>query len=411
MPTIFERFFQMSIGLLATADTGGYFRDLNPAWTETLGFSLEELRAKPFIDFVHPDDREATVHAAAQLRVGVSAINFENRYQCKDGSYKWLSWVARFSPEDGVIFATARDITANKRLLAEKEVAQAARDRFRALADNTSDFVGMTDAAGRVTYLNPAGHRMVGRTEVEIAQSVIADFHPPEHTELVVREGLAHAQSIGPWIHDGSLRTKAGQLLPISQVIVALRDTDGQLVGFGTIIRDLSVITHFKSLEQELRNQQTSLREILHAMSTPIIPITEQIVVMPLIGSMDSQRAEQFLNDALEGAAARRAQVFIIDITGLRHIDTSVAAALIKTASALRLLGAQVVLTGISAELARTLVSLGVDLRSMNTQSNLQSGIQYALTVSAELSPRPQAAAGRPHAGGAQRGAPQTGPK
>lgn len=85
MSTIFERFFQHSVGLLATAGQDGHFRELNPAWTQTLGFSLEELRARPFIEFVHPDDREATAHEASRLFTGSSAINFENRYQCKNG--------------------------------------------------------------------------------------------------------------------------------------------------------------------------------------------------------------------------------------------------------------------------------------------------------------------------------------
>jgi len=133
---------------------------------------------------------------------------------------------------------------------------------------------------------------------------------------------------------------------------------------------------------------------MLHAMSTPIIPLTEHIMVMPLIGTMDGSRAAQFLEEALQGAQARRAQVIIIDITGLRHIDASVAAALVKCSSALRLLGAQVVLTGVRAELARILVDLGVDLSGLRTHSTLQSGITYALNMLGEFldkaQPRPR---------------------
>lgn len=214
---------------------------------------------------------------------------------------------------------------------------------------------------------------------------MIADYHSPEHTELVLREGIPHAASIGPWTHDGVMRTKSGQSIPISQVVMALHNAHGQLIGFGTVIRDLSVITHLKNVEQELRAQQMNLRAMLQAMSTPIIPITQHVVVMPIIGSMDTQRAEQLISDALQGASARRAQVVIIDITGMSHIDTSAAAALHKTAGALRLIGAQVILTGIRAELARTLISLGVDLREIKTQGTLQSGIHQALKISGEL--------------------------
>ena len=149
-------------------------------------------------------------------------------------------------------------------------------------------------------------------------------------------------------------------------------------------MRDLSAIESYKQTQEELLRQQAMLREMIQAMATPIIPLTERIVVMPLIGSMDATRAEDFLTAALEGAESRRARVVIIDITGMKHVDTSVGATLVRAALALRLIGAEVVLTGIRAEIARTLVSLGVDL-PVNTRSNLQSGIAYALSISGEV--------------------------
>lgn len=377
MTDIHTRFFLQSLDLLATADPKGYFVELNPAWTTALGYSLEELREKPFIDFVHPEDRDATLKEAAKLFAGEVSASFENRYLAKNGSYRWLSWSARMSPEDGVIFACARDITAHKELLAD-------RDRFRTLAENTTDFVGMIDLEGHATYLNPAGKKLLGTPDVDLSQITLAGSHPPEHTERLIKEGLPHSAAHGTWTADASLVTKDGQNIPVSQVVVALRDDKGHLSGFATIIRDLSIIEHFKRLEHELREQQTSLLEMLHAMATPIIPITQHIVVMPLIGTMDSHRAEQFLDAALEGASARGTQVIIIDITGLRHIDTGVAGMLVKTAGALKLLGAQVVLTGIRAEIARTLVGLGLDLQMLTTHSTLQSGITYALKLLGE---------------------------
>ena len=121
--------------------------------------------------------------------------------------------------------------------------------------------------------------------------------------------------------------------------------------------------------------QQARLAE----MSTPLIPITDQIMVMPLIGAVDSQRAQQVLDTALQGAQHHGAQVVIIDITGMQHVDTAAANSLINTANALRLLGAKAMLTGIRAEVAQTLVSLGIDLGSIVTRGTLQSGIAYAI--------------------------------
>ena len=132
--------------------------------------------------------------------------------------------------------------------------------------------------------------------------------------------------------------------------------------------------------EQMLQAQ----RERLAEMSTPLIPITARIMVMPLIGTMDSERAAQIIEVALGGAQHSRAQVVILDITGLRHIDTSIADSLIKTARALRLLGAHAILTGIRAVVAQTLVSLGVDLSTLETRSTLQSAIAHALRHTGE---------------------------
>jgi rsbT co-antagonist protein RsbR len=119
---------------------------------------------------------------------------------------------------------------------------------------------------------------------------------------------------------------------------------------------------------------------MLAEMSTPLIPITDRIMVMPLVGAMDTDRAEQAVETALRGVQAQKAQVVIVDITGIKNISTNVSSILIRMAQALHLLGAQAVLTGIRAEVAAGLVSLGVDLRGIVTRSTLQAGIAYALS-------------------------------
>ncbi|CAN92097.1 two-component response regulator [Sorangium cellulosum So ce56] len=117
----------------------------------------------------------------------------------------------------------------------------------------------------------------------------------------------------------------------------------------------------------------------LAELSTPLIPITDHIMVMPLIGTIDSARAQQALEAALNGVQANRAKVVIIDVTGVTVLDSAVASTLMSTATALRLLGSKTVITGIRAELAQTLIDLGVDLGAVVTKGTLQSGIGYAL--------------------------------
>jgi PAS domain S-box-containing protein len=131
-----ERFFTLSLDLLCCLDFNGYFNRLNPAWETTLGFTRQELMARPFIEFVHPDDRERTLAQNKGVRAGGHARGFENRYLCKDGSYRWLLWNAASDADHHLIYSVARDITERKR--AEEEREQLVRDLQEALAEVSS---------------------------------------------------------------------------------------------------------------------------------------------------------------------------------------------------------------------------------------------------------------------------------
>lgn len=116
-----ERVYATSIDMLGSANFDGYFTSLNPAWEATLGFTRDELMAKPFIDFVHPDDMESTQVAAAEIFAGASAVQFENRYQRADGTYRWISWNSVPDMEHQLIHFVARDVTQEKRAALERD--------------------------------------------------------------------------------------------------------------------------------------------------------------------------------------------------------------------------------------------------------------------------------------------------
>jgi PAS domain S-box-containing protein len=116
-----ERFFALAIDMLCCLDFNGYFKRLNPAWERTLGFTMAELMSKPFIEFVHPDDRERTLAQNRAVRGGGQALGFENRYVCKDGSFRWFLWNAAPDTGSGTIYSVARDITERKRADEERE--------------------------------------------------------------------------------------------------------------------------------------------------------------------------------------------------------------------------------------------------------------------------------------------------
>jgi diguanylate cyclase (GGDEF)-like protein/PAS domain S-box-containing protein len=116
-----QRFFNLSLDMLCTAGPDGYLAEVNPAWTETLGYSPEEMRSRPFVEFVHPDDRGRTEAEAERLFAGDEGIRFENRWLAKDGSWHWLLWSATLSGDDGLVYARATDNTERKRIELERE--------------------------------------------------------------------------------------------------------------------------------------------------------------------------------------------------------------------------------------------------------------------------------------------------
>src|SRR4051794_21178768 len=111
-----DRFFDMSVEMLCIAGYDGYFKHLNPAWEKVLGFTREEMMARPFVELVHPDDRELTETERQRLRLGVGVVEFENRCMTRNGSYRWLAWRATSAPERRLIYAVARDVQQQKQI-------------------------------------------------------------------------------------------------------------------------------------------------------------------------------------------------------------------------------------------------------------------------------------------------------
>lgn len=135
-----DRFFTLSVDLLCIANFEGYFKRLNPAWEKTLGYTKAELFAQPFIEFVHPDERAATIAEIQKIVAGVETISFENRYRCKGGEYRWLLWSATSFPEEQLIYATARDITERKQAEVALRISEAkARDRATQLSQTIGE--------------------------------------------------------------------------------------------------------------------------------------------------------------------------------------------------------------------------------------------------------------------------------
>jgi rsbT co-antagonist protein RsbR len=139
-------------------------------------------------------------------------------------------------------------------------------------------------------------------------------------------------------------------------------------------IANTVAVSFVQERERIIRQQQEAIREL----STPVLQVRERLLILPIIGVIDSQRARQVTEQLLRGIRTNRAKVVVIDITGVPTIDSTVANHLVQTVEASRLMGASVIITGLSSEIAQTLVTIGVDLSKMNAVGDLQGGIEEA---------------------------------
>ncbi len=166
-----DMFFDVSMDLLCITDSGGHFQRLNPAWEHTLGYTCAELKARPFYDFVHPDDREKTLEFVSQLALQKEISNFINRYQCKDGGYRWLEWKA--VPAGSAIYAAARDITERKQ--AEEQVArqrEELEERVRSRTDQLNQAnLALREATDRLTLATQAAS--MGVWDLDFSNSMV----------------------------------------------------------------------------------------------------------------------------------------------------------------------------------------------------------------------------------------------
>ena len=139
-------------------------------------------------------------------------------------------------------------------------------------------------------------------------------------------------------------------------------------------IANTVAVSFVQERERIIRQQQEAIREL----STPVLQVRERLLILPIIGVIDPQRARQVTEQLLRGIRANRAKVVVIDITGVPSVDSTVANHLVQTVDASRLMGATVIVTGLSSEIAQTLVTIGVDLSKMKTVGDLQGGIEEA---------------------------------
>jgi rsbT co-antagonist protein RsbR len=260
-------------------------------------------------------------------------------------------------------------------LRAEVLALRASEAEMRAMFQAMTDVVLVMDKEGRYIKIAPTAPDLLYRPSQELLGKTLHEVMPAEPANFFLSHIRAALSSGRVTTMEYSLPVEGKEIFFIGSV--APMSNDRVII----ISRDVTE----RRLAERARQEQLRHEEIIRAqeamlaqLSTPLIPINGEVMVMPLVGHVDASRISRILTVLLEGVQARRARVAILDVTGVPAVDAQMAGAFVRAARAVQLLGAQVVLTGIRAEVAQALVSLQVDLRGIVTRATLQSGIAFA---------------------------------
>ncbi|WP_437759211.1 PAS domain S-box protein [Sorangium sp. So ce1389] len=537
-----RRLYALAVDMLGIATLDGRFKELSPSWERTLGFSRQELMARPYLDFIHPEDKARTLSETDTFSTGAQTLTYENRFLCKDGSYRWLEWNAMLALDEGRVYFVARDVTRRKSAeLALRE----SEEKLRALYEGIPHYLTVVDKDARIVSANRS-HPGVS-TESLVGRSLY-DFSAPEYHDTVRQAletvlttgGRAHYEVVGlganggrAWYanhvsaipgageitnalivsenitdrrqaeeqrrhsearfhaaveasmdafltmtsrHDESeeiadlvitgLNARAAAMLsmpreellgkrlselehsveadvlldkclrvvrkgtPLEEEIL-LPAPPGQASRPGTWVHHQIVpiqggvavtmrdTTDRKRLEDQLRQSIDRLeayaeelegknrmladenaerertasvlrqqQEAIRALSTPIIQAWEGVLVLPIIGALDSGRATQIMEKLLGEVVRTQAHFAVLDLTGVEDVDAPTVDHLLQVARAASLLGSRCLISGISPGVAQAIVELGNDARTFETFGELEDALRHALRVSGARLPR-----------------------
>ncbi|MCP4543803.1 MAG: PAS domain S-box protein [Chloroflexi bacterium] len=298
------------------------------------------------------------------------------------------------------------EILEDQRKQAEKALWESEK-RFRSIAETASDAIIIFDTYENIFYWNQAAKDIFGYWAAETRGHLLASIMSEESCEIFKKEmdkvvETGESDIVGQAIEVTGVR-KNGERFPL-ELSMGSWESNNE-VFFTTIARDITerkrsaaaiqsayeqvekqVVERTSELQREIAERERLQEEVIDAqkraleeLSTPIIPLMERIIVMPLIGNIDSARARDITRNLLAGIRLQRAKIVILDITGVSVVDSGVADHLNRTIQAARLKGAHTIVSGISDAVAETIVDLGIDWEGIETLPNLQTGLLAAL--------------------------------
>ncbi len=353
-----------------------------------------------FLEFIHPEDRAKVLAAVQHAMETKTTYALNHRIVTSDGDMRLVigrgEVVLDANGDPQGLIGLLHDITEQAK--AEEEIRQLntrlkqrvaeqseEHRRLVALIENSTDFIGISTLEGTALFVNKGGRTMLGVDhDEEIKDTAFADYVPEQELHRYREEIKPVLFAKGLWQGEFTYQHfQTGEPIPVYYTVFVINDLQTeQPLALGHVCRDL---TQQKRAEEERLEMQERIieaqRAALHELSTPLVPLSSEVIMLPLVGTIDSGRGQQIMETMLEGIAQYQAAFAILDITGVPTIDTQVASLLVQTAQAARLLGATVILTGIGPTMAQTLVHLGADLNHIITRNTLQSGIAKTMEL------------------------------
>ena len=355
-------------------DVEGRVRTWHPGAERLTGYSADEIFGHPVSEFSTDEDVRAGL-----MEVELATAEREGRFATegwrvrKDGTRFWatvvLTPIRDTSGRLAGYVKIARDQT-------ERRTQEQALVAMEKMVDSITDYeVIRLDRDGVVRSWNPGAERLKQYRPDEVLGRHVSMFY----TEDDARGGQADremstAARAGRYETEGWRVRKDGTKFWANVVISPIRDETGDLVGYVKVARDLS---ERREQEQLLARQRDEILEL----STPVIQVWDKVLVLPIIGTLDSLRAARLTEGLLERIAEHQAEVIILDVSGVPAIDTDVAQHLLKTVEAARLMGSMSVLSGVRPETAQAIVHLGIDLRGLRSRNTLKDALQVALQL------------------------------
>ena len=344
----------------------GYVYAANTVFLEMFGYSAEEAEGMSAYDVLSPEAQDIARHRVAEGY---------------DGAYEVIG--LRRNGEEFPVEINPKVITTHGhtlRVLAFKDITEQRKARdamamFQAAIEGATDGIGFATPENKILYANRSFYSLYGydfeKKDLEGIDGT--SFSPEDDRERMASEVAPDVAREG-WRGEARQARKDGSTFEAALSYSPIRNPDGEIIAISVIATD---ITAERELQEQIRKQSEAIME----MSTPVIKVWNKVLMLPMVGAVDTSRAQQMTEKLLESVVQSEAEVALLDVTGVPVIDTSVARNLLKAVDAARMLGAEVIVTGFSPEAAQTLAQLGVDFSALRTRGSLQAGLREAFAM------------------------------